>query len=91
MSDDVETLRAARRQSRPELVKGRVRTVGKRDYGKYGLKDARTGHKVMGFGNRGVTASLAEIERFLNGDEDALWEASLKAGKARKRALSWLR
>ena len=69
------------------LVKGRGRSVGQRDYGKYGLEDAKTGHKVMGFGNRGVKASLDEVERFLAGNEDALWEASLKAGKKRRRPL----
>jgi len=90
VSEDVEKLRRLASSRGLNLVKGRGRTVGKRDYGKYGLQDARTGHKVMGFGNRGVTASLAEIERHLNGNEDALREASLKAGKARKRPLSWL-
>jgi hypothetical protein len=36
---------------------------------------------------------LAEVERFLNGSEEALWEASLKAGKKRQRPLppSWMR
>jgi hypothetical protein len=68
------------------LVKGSGRVVGKQDHGRYGLEDARTGHKVMGFGNRGVTATLDEVERYLRGGED--WGASLRAGKKRKRPLS---
>ena len=73
------------------LVKGKGRLVGKHDYGKYGLQNARTGHKVMGFGNRGVTATLDEVESFLCGGED--WEASLKAGETRKQSLAprWMR
>ena len=47
------------------LVKGQGRVVGKSDYGKYGLRHARTGAQAFGFGNRGVTATLAEVERFL--------------------------
>jgi hypothetical protein len=47
------------------LVKGQGRVVGKHDFGKYGLKHARSGVPAFGFGNRGVTATLAEVERFL--------------------------
>jgi hypothetical protein len=47
------------------LVKGQGRVAGKSDYGKYGLRNAKTGHEAFGFGNRGVTATLAEVERFL--------------------------
>jgi hypothetical protein len=52
-----------------ELVKGAGRMVGKRDYGKYGLRNAKTGREAFGFGNRGVTATLAEVERFLAGKD----------------------
>jgi hypothetical protein len=93
MSTNPERLREIAASRGLRLVKGQGRSVGERDHGKYGLEDARTGHQVMGFGNRGVTASLAEVERFLGGNEEALWEASLKAGKTRKRPLSpsWTR
>ena len=67
------------------LVKGRGRVPGKRDYGRYGLKDAKTGKEVFGFGNRGVTALPGAIELFLRGADAGSWEASLKASKARKR------
>ena len=92
MSANPERLRALAASRGLKLVKGRGRSVGERDYGKYGLEDASTGHKVMGFGNRGVTASLAEVERYLNGNEDALWEASLRSAKKRKPPLppAWM-
>jgi hypothetical protein len=67
------------------LVKGKGRIVGKHDYGRYGLEDARTGHKVFGFGNRGVTARLEDISHFLSGGEARVFEKSLKASKKRKR------
>ena len=67
------------------LVKGKGQVVGQRDYGKYGLVDAKTCHQRFGFGNRGVTATLEEIERFLNGDRDQAFEASLNAAKKGKR------
>ena len=65
MSGDVARVRALAEGRGYLLVKGAGRIVGKRDYGRFGLKHATTGHEVMGFGNRGVTASLAEVERFL--------------------------
>jgi hypothetical protein len=65
------------------LVKGKGKVVGAQDYGRYGLENARTGHKAFGWGNRGVTATLSEVERFLQGGEAAVFEASLQA--ARKR------
>jgi hypothetical protein len=84
---DVERLRelAARRGYR--LVKGRGRVVGKRDHGKYGLEDARTGHKVMGFGNRGVSASLAEVEHYLEGRGSEYGNAGLKARRQGGRGM----
>jgi hypothetical protein len=63
------------------LVQGRGRVVGKRDYGRYGLEDAQSGRKVMGFGNRGVGASLAEVEHFLDGHAGEQRDAGLKHRK----------
>ena len=74
--------RAASRGFR--LVKGQGRVAGKQDYGKYGLVDARTGRKVMGFGGRGVNAWPDEVESFLEGADAGQWDATLKASKKRK-------
>ena len=84
MSGDVAMLRELAASSGYRLVKGGGRVVGKRDYGRYGLEDSKTGHKVFGFGNRGVTASLQEIDRFLKGGDEQVFAASLKASKRRK-------
>ena len=65
------------------LVKGKGKVVGAHDYGRYGLESARTGQHAFGFGNRGVTATLSEVERFLQGGDAAVFEASLKAVKRR--------
>jgi hypothetical protein len=79
---DIERLRALASQAGYRLVKGKGNVVGKHDYGRYGLENAKTGHKAFGFGNRGVTAQPEEVARFLEGD--AGFDASLKAGKKRK-------
>lgn len=84
MSVDIAKLRELAASRGCALVKGKGRIVGQRDYGKYGLIDAKTGHKRFGFGNRGVTATLEEIARFLGGDENQAFDVSLKAPKTRK-------
>jgi len=80
---DANQVRALAAQAGYRLVKGQGRVVGAHDYGRYGLENARTGHKVFGFGNRGVTASLGEVERYLKGGDAAVFEASLRAAKKR--------
>jgi ribosomal protein S18 acetylase RimI-like enzyme len=60
------------------LVKSRRRKPGG-DFGRYGLKDAKTGREVFGFGERGLTASAEEIQRFLRGGTAAEWKRSLIA------------
>jgi GNAT superfamily N-acetyltransferase len=62
------------------LVSSRIRTPGRGDYGRFGLKDARTGREVFGFGKSGLTASAAEIEAHLRGDSGSAWKSSV--GKA---------
>jgi ribosomal protein S18 acetylase RimI-like enzyme len=59
-----------------KLVASRVRTPRKGDYRRYGLKDAKTGKDVFGFGKRGLTGTPEEIEQFLRGDAAATWKAS---------------
>lgn len=67
------------------LQKSRRRKPGG-DFGLYGLKDAKTGDEVMGFGEKGLTATADEIEAFLRGDSLAGWKSSLSSGPPRKKA-----
>ena len=73
-----------------KLVKSRVRTPGRGDYGRFALKDAKTGREVFGFGKEGLTATGEEIEQFLRGNAAATWKSSVgsvsRAPKAAPRA-----
>ena len=82
MSD--EALRELAENRGCKLVRSRVRTPGRGDYGRFGLKDAKTGRQVFGFGGKGLTASAAEIEDFLRGNAAATWKSSV--GGARRAA-----
>jgi ribosomal protein S18 acetylase RimI-like enzyme len=79
-----EALRELAENRGCKLVKSRVRTPGRGDYGRFGLKDAKTGREVFGFGKRGLTASPEEIEQYLRGDAAATWKSSV--GKTRRAA-----
>ena len=60
------------------LVKSRIRTPGRKDYGKYGLKDSQTGNEAFGFSRHRLTASAEEIEEHLRGLAELGWKASLR-------------
>jgi ribosomal protein S18 acetylase RimI-like enzyme len=70
-----------------KLVKSRLRTPGKGDYGRYGLTDP-AGAKLLGFGRSGLTATAEEIEAYLKKGAASDWKTSLRAvgGKASARA-----
>lgn len=84
MSEADEALRELAANRGFRLVSSRVRTPGRRDFGKFGLKDSKTGGEVFGFGKRGLTASPGEIEDFLRGDAAATWKSSVGKAPARK-------
>jgi len=87
MSDDA-ALRELAENRGCKLVKSRVRTPGRGDHGRYGLKDAKSGREVFGFGGKGLTATPEEIEAFLRGNASATWQSSVGTAKRaqRKRA-----
>jgi len=64
-----------------KLVKSRVRTPGRKDHGRFGLKDAKTGRELFGFGKRGLTGTPEEIASFLRGNAAATWKSSVGAAK----------
>ncbi|MEA3045787.1 MAG: hypothetical protein QOJ53_119 [Sphingomonadales bacterium] len=67
-----------------KLVTSRVRTPGRGDYGRFALKDAKTGREVFGFGSKGLAASAGEIEAFLRGNAAATWQSSAGSAKRAK-------
>jgi ribosomal protein S18 acetylase RimI-like enzyme len=69
-----------------KLVSSRIRTPGRGDFGRYGLKDAKTGCAVFGFGAKGLTATPEEIEAFLRGDAASAWKTSVGKAKRPPRA-----
>src|ERR1700710_1155585 len=83
MSDAV-ALRELAENRGCKLVSSRIRTPGRGDYGRFGLKDTKTGREVFGFGKMGLTASPEEIEQFLRGNAAATWKSSV--GKTRRAA-----
>ncbi|WP_129793422.1 GNAT family N-acetyltransferase [Sphingosinicella sp. CPCC 101087] len=89
MSAEDDALREMAANRGCKLVKSRRRTPGG-DFGRYGLKDAKSGKEVMGFGGKGLTASAEEIEAFLRGGAEASWKSSLRTAgdrpPPRKRA-----
>jgi GNAT superfamily N-acetyltransferase len=77
-----ERLRDAAANRGLKLVKSRIRTPGKGDYGRYGLTDAGGG-KLLGFGKSGLTATAEEIEGYLHKGALADWKTSLRSAGAK--------
>ena len=83
MSEADDALREMAANRGCKLTKSRRRKPGG-DYGRYGLKDAKTGKEVFGFGEQGLTATAAEVEAFLRGGAASRWKSSLgSAGKGK--------
>jgi ribosomal protein S18 acetylase RimI-like enzyme len=76
-----ERLREAAANRGLKLVKSRLRTPGKGDYGRYGLTDS-SGAKLLGFGESGLTATAEEIEDYLHKGALSDWKTSLRAAGA---------
>jgi GNAT superfamily N-acetyltransferase len=90
MSDPrLDALAEGARNRGLKLVRSRVRTPGKGDYGKVGLTDA-SGKAMFGMSGKTLTATLDEAEAYLRDLGAADWGASLQIPvsprKARKSA-----
>ena len=78
MSRRDEALRRLAANRGFRLVKSRIRTPGRRDHGKYGLKDAQTGKEAFGFSRHRLTADAEAIEEHLRGLAELSWKKSLR-------------
>jgi len=78
MSERDDALRGMAANRGCKLVKSRRRKPGG-DFGRYGLKDAKSGKELLGFGAKGLTATAEEIEAFLRDDAESSWKSSLRA------------
>ena len=74
---DEDALRDMAENRGCRLVRSRIRTPDRGDYGKFGLKDGKTGKEVLGFGKKGLTATAAEVEAFLRGGGASAWKSSV--------------
>jgi ribosomal protein S18 acetylase RimI-like enzyme len=86
MSADADALREMAENRGCKLVTSRVRTPGRGDYGRFGLKDAKTGKAVLGIGKTGLTATAEEVETYLRGGAASAWKSSVGKTPVRKKA-----
>jgi ribosomal protein S18 acetylase RimI-like enzyme len=77
-----ERLREAAANRGLKLVRSRIRTPGKGDYGRYGLTDA-DGAELLGFGPSGLSANAEEIEAYLHKGALSDWKTSLRSAGAK--------
>jgi GNAT superfamily N-acetyltransferase len=83
---DLDALAEAARNRGLKLVRSRVRTPGKRRFGKAGLTDAK-GKAVFGMDAKGPTAQPEEVEAYLRTLGATDWGASLDgAARSRRKA-----
>ena len=76
MSEDLDALAETARNRGLKLVRSRVRTPGKRRFGKAGLTDAN-GKAVFGMDDKGPNAKPEEVEHYLRNLGAKDWGASL--------------
>ena len=82
MSLDADELARMARNRGLKLVRSRIRTPGKRRYGKVGLKSAK-GEPVLGIDEKGPKAKPEEVEAYLRAMDETAWKESLS--RKRKR------
>ncbi len=76
MSDEIDELAEAARNRGLKLVRSRVRTPGKRRFGKVGLID-KSGKAIFGMDDKGPTGKPEEVQHYLRNLGAKDWGASL--------------
>jgi hypothetical protein len=82
VSLDPDQLAEMARNRGLKLVRSRVRTPGKRRYGKVGLKTAK-GEPLLGIDDKGPKAKPEEIEKYLRSLDESAWKDSLSPKRRR--------
>jgi GNAT superfamily N-acetyltransferase len=80
---DLDALAESARNRGLKLIRSRVRTPGKRRFGKVGLTDPK-GKAVFGMDSKGPTAKPEEVEEYLRGLGAGDWAASLSKADLKK-------
>ena len=81
MTADLDELAAMARNRGLKLLRSRVRTPGKRRFGKVGLLDAKGG-PLLGIDDKGPNGKPRDIEAYLRSTGETAWRDSL--GRKRK-------
>ena len=84
MSEEADALRELAANRGCRLRSSRRRKPGG-DHGRYGLIDTKTGRRVFGFGEAGLTATAEEIREFLRGGSASGWKTSLGGDGVRRK------
>jgi hypothetical protein len=74
---DFDELATMARNRGLKLMRSRIRTTGKRRFGKVGLLDAN-GEPLLGIDDKGPNGKPDEVEAYLRSLDEAAWKKSVR-------------